>query len=129
MNLYKLLVDSGLTSNVRCFKEFIKADEDFEKLDNYRKTSRTLRIAVGHNPTSAEISAYKRWLKSTIKRNEVKCENDYKIALVDYYFKELEEKLGNALMKIKTDGVGSMEPEDIIHTDGDSQGFPFGMIA
>lgn len=96
MNLYKLLVDSGLTSNVRCFKKFINADEDFKKLDNYRKTSNTLRTAVGHNPTPEEISEYKKWLRKTIKKNEVKCENDYKIAL-----DKLEETASNVIDIIK----------------------------
>lgn len=33
---------------------------------------------------------------------------------MEYYFSELDEKLKDALIKIKNEGVGSMEAEDIM---------------
>ncbi|MBD5468157.1 MAG: hypothetical protein HDR21_08430 [Lachnospiraceae bacterium] len=82
LNLYKLLIDSGVVNQVSKISKAAEISFCTRKLREYSAIANTLRTVAGHNlsdlnGTGDEISKYRRWLKSLTGKNEIENEDDY----------------------------------------------------
>ena len=88
MNLYKLLIDSGIVNRIPSMGNLIGLNKEMEILRKYIDLSRTIRTVAGHNlsksnGTEDKIVQYDRWMIGVIGKKEPDCEGDYDKPLLE----------------------------------------------